>query len=97
MQFHSQDAGGFWAAPNQLIRRHQCRNPSAGWSTTLRKIKQSWAARKIIRTVDLCNLEVFDFRRELVCRLRQRWNCGAFALHVMIVPVEVPFVAVLNE
>jgi hypothetical protein len=58
MQFHSQDAGGFRAAPNQLIRRRQCRNPSAGWFTTLRKTKYSRAARKFIHTANLCNLEV---------------------------------------
>jgi hypothetical protein len=97
MQFHSQDAGRFRAAPNQLIRRHECRNPSAGWFTTLRKTKYSRAARKIIHMVNLCNLELFYFFRELVCGFSQRRNCGAFALHVMIVPMEVPLVAVLNE
>jgi hypothetical protein len=97
MQFHSQDAGGFRAAPNQLIRRHQCCNPSAGRFTTLRKTKYSRAERKITHTANLCNLEVFDFRRESVCSLSQRRICGAFALHVMIVPMQVPLVAVLNK
>jgi hypothetical protein len=97
MQFHNQDAGRFRAAPNQLIRRHQCRNPSAESFTTLRKTKYSRSARKIIHMVALCNLELFYFSRESVCGLSQRRNCGAFTLHVMTVPTEVPLIAILNE